>query len=121
MSGVDPLLDWLHAVKDEAPNLRLGQLIALLHTARREGLRISELADLCDDTLSTTSRNVRSLTSPDYEGSLGEAYGLLELQRGADDGRVRHVVLSEDGAALISRLAVTRRGAQTDDSSTVSH
>ena len=104
MTTADGVLDWLMMVKTRAPGLNLGQLAALLHTARSEGVRMTELADLCQESLANTSRHVRSLTSADYAGSLGGAHGLLELQRGACDARVRHVLLSDEGRALIQAL-----------------
>lgn len=104
MRGVDGVLDWLMQVKARAPGLSLGQLAAFLHTARNEGVRMTELADLCRESVANTSRYVRSMTAADYPGSLGEAHGLLELQRGARDARVRHVLLSADGRALLEAL-----------------
>ncbi|WP_333591054.1 MarR family winged helix-turn-helix transcriptional regulator [Brevundimonas sp.] len=104
MGAAEGVLDWLMLVKARAPGLSLGQLAALLHTARREGVRMTELADLCRESVANTSRYVRSMTAVDYPGSLGEAHGLLELQRGAQDARVRHVLLSADGRALIKAL-----------------
>lgn len=104
MRGADGVLDWLMQVKARAPGLSLGQLAAFLHTARNEGVRMTELADLCRESVANTSRYVRSMTAADYPGSLGEAHGLLELQRGAHDARVRHVLLSADGRALLEAL-----------------
>lgn len=104
MRAAEGVLDWLMLVKARAPGLSLGQLAAFLHTARNEGVRMTELADLCRESVANTSRYVRSLTAADYPGSLGEAHGLLELQRGAMDARVRHVLLSADGRALIEAL-----------------
>ena len=104
MRAADGVLDWLMQVKARAPGLSLGQVAAFLHTARNEGVRMTELADLCRESVANTSRYVRSMTAADYPGSLGEAHGLLELQRGAQDARVRHVLLSADGRALIQAL-----------------
>lgn len=104
MSAADGVLDWLMMVKARAPGLSLGQLAVLLHTARQEGVRMTELADLSRESIANTSRYVRSMTPADYAGSLGEAHGLLELQRGERDARVRHVLLSDDGRALLQAL-----------------
>lgn len=104
MRVAEGVLDWLMQVKARAPGLSLGQLAAFLHTARNEGVRMTELADLCRESVANTSRYVRSMTAADYPGSLGEAHGLLELQRGAHDARVRHVLLSADGRALLEAL-----------------
>lgn len=104
MRAVDGVVDWLMLVKSRAPGLSLGQLAAFLQTAGNEGVRMTELADLCQESVANTSRYVRSLTAADYPGSLGEAHGLLELQRGAHDARVRHVLLSSDGRALVEAL-----------------
>lgn len=110
MRAADGVLDWLMQVKARAPGLSLGQLAAFLHTARNEGVRMTELADLCRESVANTSRYVRSMTAADYPGSLGEAYGLLELQRGANDARVRHVLLSADGRALLEALDLALEG-----------
>lgn len=104
MDAAGGVLDWLMQVKARAPGLSLGQLAAFLHTARSEGVRMTELADLCRESVANTSRYVRSMTAADYPGSLGEAHGLLELQRGARDARVRHVLLTADGRALVDAL-----------------
>ena len=104
MSAAERVVDWLMRVKARAPGLSLGQLAAFLQTARNEGVRMTELADLCGESVANTSRYVRSLTAADYPGSLGEAHGLLELQRGAQDARVRHVLLTPDGRLLIAAL-----------------
>ena len=71
MTTADGVLDRLMMVKTRAPGLNLGQLAALLHTARSEGVRMTELADLCQESLANTSRHVRSLTSADYAGWAG--------------------------------------------------
>lgn len=104
MSTSERVFDWLMRVKARAPGLSLGQLAAFMQTARNEGVRMTELAELCGESVANTSRYVRSMTANDYPGSLGEAHGLLELQRGARDARVRHVLLTADGRALIAAL-----------------
>lgn len=104
MSAADCVVDWLMRVKARAPGLSLGQLTAFMQSARNEGVRMTELADLCGESVANTSRYVRSMTAADYPGSLGEAHGLLELQRGAHDARVRHVVLTAEGRALMAAL-----------------
>lgn len=104
MSAADGVVDWLMRVKARAPGLSLGQLTAFMQSARNEGVRMTELADLCGESVANTSRYVRSMTAADYPGSLGEAHGLLELQRGAHDARVRHVVLTTEGRALMAAL-----------------
>lgn len=110
MRASEGVLDWLMLVKARAPGLSLGQLAAFLNTARNEGVRMTELADLCRESVANTSRYVRSMTAADYPGSLGEAYGLLELQRGAHDARVRHVLLTAEGRALIEALDAAMDG-----------
>lgn len=47
------------------------------------------------------------MTCPDYEGSLGRAFGLLRLMRDQNDGKVRHVVVSEGGRRLHQKMQAT--------------
>lgn len=94
----------LSEVERLAPGLSLGQLIMFLHIARQEGVRMTDLSDLCGRSDTAVSRGVRAMAVADDPGTLAPAYGLVELLRGVD-GRSRHLALTQAGVELARRLA----------------
>jgi len=93
----------LSEVERVAPGLSLGQLTMFLHIARQEGVRMTDLSDLCGRSDTAVSRGVRAMAVADDPGTLAPAYGLVELLRGVD-GRSRHLALTPTGVELARRL-----------------
>lgn len=72
-----------------------GQILALLRARGETGMRLSELADALAVRAPTATLAVQAL----------ERKGLVRKARGAGDGRVRTITLTEAGAAEVARAA----------------
>jgi DNA-binding MarR family transcriptional regulator len=92
------------------PRMSLPQAMTFIRVAWEEGLTISELAKRCGVQPNTISKHLRDLGPIDRRQK--PSLGLITVVQGVHDGRrLRHVVLTERGAAVARKMtAIVKRG-----------
>ena len=104
------ILETLELFRDLHPGITLGNMIAFMYTCENEGLTILDLAQVSGFYLATASRTIRAFSSPDADGAMSPALGLIEVTQ-TPRGKTIHLTdaaVAHGFAAVIpDRLDVT--------------
>ena len=98
------ILAGLDYLRSSHPEITLFQVISFLYICENEGLSIAELAEIIGTTRATASRNARSLTAADHDGTIAPSLGLVEIRQNEFDGRGRVLGLSPRGVVAREHL-----------------
>ena len=83
------------------PGMTLGNMIAFMYTCENEGLTILDLAQVSGFYLATASRTIRAFSTPDADGAMSPALGLIEITQ-TPRGKTIH--LTDAGRKLRAQL-----------------
>lgn len=89
--------------------LSLPQVLALIAVARHPGLSVNELAERLDQPQQTVSRHVSVLLGRYQTSESIVPRAFIRQEINASDPRSRALFLSEDGRALLKKLAADAR------------
>lgn len=93
-----------------SPQLRASQVDLLLTIAMNPGRTQTELAHLCDLTISAVSRAVDVLGASGRRDGRGGKLGLIEAKRNPDDDRIVQIYLTSKGEHFVSLLEALING-----------
>ena len=95
------ILEALEMFRDLHPGMTLGNMIAFMYTCENEGLTILDLAQVSGFYLATASRTIRAFSTPDADGAMSPALGLIEITQ-TPRGKTIH--LTDAGRKLRAQL-----------------